>query len=116
MAHTRTKEDLLKAIEKVEHGSLDPSYISFRFSYASDAIILPYLEGLKVLAAFENAEVYFEGYSSQPAKVKPLDRDSLKYETITSREVKLMKMSQLLDIPLCQLNETFKQAEIEPPF
>ena len=77
--------------------------------YYNHKIILPYKDGLAMLAALANAEAVNEEYS-KPMVISGFNRDHLKTSIMSGEDYGRHKMAVLLNVTIDELKEYEKQA------
>lgn len=107
-----THEEALKAAsaQKVEAG-----YLRLKLTY-KNGILIPYAEGIKLLAALSGAEYYEDRYS-ETAVIRGLEGQDLEFDFCTANDRRDLHMAQLLNIPLSEVKAMHQQAKEKPePF
>lgn len=91
----------MKTPTKKEIFEVSNNYLMITLGY-NDGIILPYDDGVKLLACLKKAETYDNSYRNEG--IKPLK--GVKSEIVSSLDYSDIKMATLLGIPLEELIES----------
>lgn len=75
-------------------------------------IVLPYAAGLALLAALENAELYDDDYR-EGKTINPVKPGTFKTQILSAQEYNNIKVAQLLQIPLEQVEALSKPSKQE---
>jgi hypothetical protein len=67
------------------------------FGY-SQALILPFADGIQFMDAIKNAEMLENRYSSDKMKIVPLSMDTIKITSLSKKEYLDIKTAQLLGV------------------
>lgn len=95
-------------VKKLVH---DPGYMKITLSY-NTYIIVPHVDGIKILEALGRAEYLETTYSTHPV-IRPVGVDALPVNLMSAQERRQLHMAQLLRVPVCDLARV--EAEEQPP-
>lgn len=98
--------DIEEAKKRVKELKPPENYMLIKFSYDCK-ILLPYADGVQVIAALKSAEKYESSYSRP--KITPWDNDQSTFSIISKKECNQIRMAQLLDIDINTLKESENQ-------
>lgn len=94
------KAPYLQALETVKKVKPEANFMTVEISNLT--LLLQHTEGLQLIAALEKAEVFHRGWGS-PAKLSPINTSNIEIKLIGAARVRLARMSQLMNIPLDDL-------------
>jgi hypothetical protein len=92
-----------EALKKVQTEKQRDNKMLVRLDY-STSLLLPYKDGLVLMQALANAELFEMRYGS-PARIKEFDDQTLVSRVISPKQYENYKISALLNIPVDKLEE-----------
>ena len=101
-------KDYEQAMKKVVSIKPKENYLVIDIYY-NDKIILPYKDGIALLATLANAESIKEEYS-KPAVISSFNRDHLKTSIMSGEEYINHKVAALLDVTIEEIKEYKRKA------
>lgn len=99
-----SKEDLAQARKTVNASKHKDGRLMLQFSY-SFRILVPYMDGVAILAALRNAELFEEKYSGPPV-LRSLDTNDLRCETFSAQQYEHHKMAVLLGVSVKDIEDS----------
>lgn len=76
-------------------------------------LVLPYEDGLQVVAALKNAEILEESYGTRP-QILPVGKDAFRTTTLGYEHYEDIKVAALLNVTLEELHEARLKPHTEP--
>ena len=101
-------KDYLEAMKKVSVLKPKENYLVIELYY-DNKIILPYKDGITLMAALNNAEHLKETYN-EPHRITGLNRDVIKTTVMSHEDYSRYKIAALLNITIDELKEHEKMA------
>lgn len=96
-----TKEEYQAAAKSVTGKKPTENYMVVQLSYDTK-LVLSHKAGLALVAALENAELLKDSYSDR-CKIIPMERDSLTSHFLSTQEYQQIKIANLLNVPLADV-------------
>lgn len=90
--------DYKQALAQVKKQEKPTKYMVVRLDFSTD-LVLPYQDGMTLLAALENAEVLHDSFGDKP-KIVNLDKNSLNITFMSQDKYRNFKISQLLNVSI----------------
>ena len=85
-----------EALKKVQSEKPKDNFMLINIDYSNN-IIVPYKDGLAIVAALVNAEILKEGYSEK-TRITEFDRHSFNPKVLSRAEYERIKMAMLLNV------------------
>ena len=85
-----------EALKKVQSEKPKDNFMLINIDYNNN-IIVPYKDGLAIVAALVNAEILKEGYSEK-TRITALERHTFNPKVLSRAEYERIKMAMLLDV------------------
>ena len=86
------------AVKELKAKKPPENYMVIQLSYGTK-LVLTHKAGLAFMAALENAEVFKDSYTDR-CRIIPLERDSITGHFMSSTEYTQIKIANLLNVPL----------------
>ena len=100
--------DYIEARKKIQTQKPKDHFMVFEMAY-NCKIILPYKDALAFMASMVNAEKLQDGYS-EPHRIVPVERDTLRSFLMSSEEYEQWKIAGLLNLTPDEVKEAAKAA------
>ena len=100
--------DYKEAVKKVQTRKAKENFLLFTLGY-DNKVVLPYKDGIALLAAFSNAEQFNDPYNKQHS-IGELDRSKISTTTLSQEEYERYKIAALLNMTLEEVKELGLQA------
>lgn len=97
----KSKTEIAEAIKAVA-GKRKPNMMIIKISWNSQ-LVVPYEDGMVLMAALKNAEVYGDDYGKNPS-ITPMPSDSFRSSILAAEFYEDIKVAQLLGISLEDLH------------
>jgi hypothetical protein len=98
----KTAREQLRKATKLGDGYL---LITFNDSY-SGKYILPYKEGLTLLATLDRAEFWGNAYNGRVPDIQPISKDNITVQILSEIEYQRSKIAQLMGVSIDELKST----------
>lgn len=99
----KSLEEYKQAAKAVRASKPKENLMVITLSYSMQ-MVLPYSQGVALLAALENAEVLSEQYQ-RPKTITGMDRDQVKVTVMSRSEYEQIKIANLLNVSLEEVQE-----------
>lgn len=97
----KSKTEIADAIKAISV-KRKPNYMIIKISWNSQ-LVVPYEDGLAVMAALKNAEVYNDDYGKDPM-ITPMPHESFRSSILAPEFYEDIKVAQLLGIKIEELH------------
>jgi hypothetical protein len=94
--------DYAAALKKVRETKVKPNYLSIKMGY--ERLVLPYADGIQVMAALANAEQFKDQYNDK-ARIAPIDVTLFETAILSGHEYEQYKIAALLNVPIKDVKE-----------
>jgi hypothetical protein len=92
-----------EALKRVQSKKTRENYLVIKLSYDTK-LIVPYKEGLPLVAALNNAELLNESYG-KPKRITEFDKETVVIQLLSATEYDRIKVSALLNMDPNELKE-----------
>lgn len=103
-----TPEEIREAYAKIKNTKHvpDPHYLRVDFHINYNTLLIPHKEGLALMTALEQAEIFEERYDKSPT----LERLSsqITFQMYPGKEYQLIRQAMLLNIPVDELKRALR--------
>lgn len=104
--------DHIEALKQIQSKKPKENFLVIEIGY-DNKIILPFKDGVALMAVFGNAEKLSEPYN-KPKRILPFERETIKTHVMSHSEYEDIKVANLLNITVEELYETRNPPEKVP--
>lgn len=95
--------DYAEALKKVQSNKTKENFMLINISYSKD-LILPYKDGIQLMASLTNAEQLLTPYQQQH-RIAGLERDAVTSRVFSHEEYEQYKIAALLNVTIDEVKE-----------
>lgn len=95
------KAEYKKALQEIYSKTPKDNFLAINFDYGK-SLLLPYEEGLKLLACLRQAELLMDSYG-KPKQIRPFDSDKFQTTVFSRKDYEDIKVAAMLGVTVEEL-------------